>query len=433
MKRIRRILILFFALLLSGCSIVDDYSKGTYENEYQVQGQGAPTSESTDASEDTTVSDQASTSKDTSTSESTSTSEEAKKAENKKDLADKKDQPTENTDKKEDSKDSPKVEEKQEEKTEEKKSETIDLLVEDKKDSKKDEKISEDSKKTENKDKVEDKKEETKTEEKKDQTKTEEKKSETTTIDLTQKSEPPKAIEKSDINVSGLSNKALSWWYRPGQPKSTIDEGIASLISKYGAIWQRPTGANKLYLTFDEGYEYNNNTAKILDTLAEKNVKALFFVTGHYVKSQPELVSRMVNEGHYVGNHTVNHLNPPKALAENKFVADIQGLEQIYADIIGGNMSPFYRPPEGGYSEATLSAAESLGYRTVFWSFAYKDWETKNQPGEQAAIEKITSNFHDGSIILLHAVSDTNTKVLGQIIDKAREMGYTFGDISELK
>lgn len=416
MKRKIRILILFFALILSGCSIVDDYSKGTYENEYQVQGQNA------DASKDASTSDQEST------SESTSTSEGPKDSENKKDLADKKDQSVENTDKKEDPKENPKAEEKQEEKTEEKKTETIDLLVEDKKDSYKDEKPSEDSKKTENKDKVEDKKEE-----KKDQTKTEEKKSETTTIDLTQKTESPKAIEKSDLNVSGLSNKALSWWYRPGQPKSTIDEGIANMIAKYGAVWQRPTGANKLYLTFDEGYEYNNNTAKILDTLAEKNVKALFFVTGHYVKSQPELVSRMVNEGHYVGNHTVDHLNPPKALAENKFVADIQGLEQIYADIIGGNMSPFYRPPEGGYSEATLSAAESLGYRTVFWSFAYKDWETKNQPGEQAAIEKITSNFHDGSIILLHAVSDTNTKVLGQIIEKAREMGYTFGDISELK
>ena len=422
-----RIFIVFFALLFSGCSIVDDYSKGTYENEYQVQGEGA------EASKDASTSDQASTSESTSASESTSTSEGPKDSENKKDLADKKDQSVENPDKKEESKENPKAEEKQEEKTEEKKTETIDLLVEDKKDSDMDEKPSEDSKKTENKDKIEERQEETKTEDKKDQTKTEEKKSETTTIDLTQKSEPPKAIEKSDINVSGLSNKALSWWYRPGQPKSTIDEGIASMIAKYGAIWQRPTGANKLYLTFDEGYEYNNNTAKILDTLAEKNVKALFFVTGHYVKSQPELVSRMVNEGHYVGNHTVDHLNPPQALAENKFVADIQGLEQIYAEIIGGSMSPFYRPPAGGYSEATLSAAESLGYRTVFWSFAYKDWETKNQPGEQAAIEKITSNFHDGSVILLHAVSDTNTKVLGQIIDKAREMGYTFGDISELK
>jgi len=422
MRRINRIFLVLFALLFSGCSIVDDYSKGTYENEYQVKGQGA------EPSKDAFTSDQASTSESTSASESTSTSEDPKDSENKKDLADKKDQSVENTDKKENPKENPKAEEKQEEKTEEKNTETIDLLVEDKKDSDKDEKSSEDSKKTENKDKVEDKKEE-----KKDQTKTEEKKSETTTIDLTQKSEPPKAIEKSDINVSGLSNKALSWWYRPGQPKSTIDEGIASMIAKYGAIWQRPSGANKLYLTFDEGYEYNNNTSKILVTLAEKNVKALFFVTGHYVKSQPELVSRMVNEGHYVGNHTVDHLNPPQALAENKFVADIQGLEQIYAEIIGGNMSPFYRPPAGGYSEATLSAAESLGYRTVFWSFAYKDWETKNQPGEQAAIEKITSNFHDGSIILLHAVSDTNTKVLGQIIDKAREMGYTFGDISELK
>ena len=422
MKKINRILILFFALLLSGCSIVDDYSKGTYENEYQVQGKEAATSESTDASEDTTPSDQASTSESASTIESASTSESTEDSENKKDLADKKDQSVENPDKKEDPKENPKAEEKKE------KTETIDLTKDDKKDSDKDENSSEDSKKIENKDKVEEKKEETKKEEKK-----EEKKSETTTIDLTQKTEPPKTIEKSDINVSGLSNKALSWWYRPGQPTASIDGGIASMIAKYGAIWQRPTGANKLYLTFDEGYEYNNNTAKILDILAEKNVKALFFVTGHYVKSQPELVSRMVNEGHYVGNHTVDHLNPPQALAENKFVADIQGLEQIYAEIIGGNMSPFYRPPAGGYSEATLSAAESLGYRTVFWSFAYKDWETNNQPGEQAAIEKITSNFHDGSIILLHAVSDTNTKVLAQIIDKAREMGYTFGDISELK
>lgn len=397
-----RYLIILIAIFMSACSIVDDYSKGVYENNYvennvDLGRNNVQEIEEKQDSETSSVLDD--------------------KEENKQD--DKRSEKEILENKSEDKSD----DKKSEDKIDDKKSDVTEQKADEKEESK-------ESKDDDKKSEKEEIKFENKSKNKSDDKKSES--SETKTIDLLNiaKNDP---IEKSDINIDGLSNKALSWWYRPGKPISTIDKGVAELIAKYGAIWQKPTGQNKMYLTFDEGYEHNENTTSILNTLNEKNVKAAFFITGHFLKSRPDLVQRMVNEGHAVCNHTVDHMNPPKALANDKFVADVEGLEKLFNDTIGGNLSPFYRPPEGGYSEATLSAAKSLGYHTTFWSFAYKDWETKNQPDEDAAFNKITSSFHDGSVILLHAVSDTNTKILARVIDKAREMGYTFGDLNELR
>lgn len=242
-------------------------------------------------------------------------------------------------------------------------------------------------------------------------------------------------IRKESTGYDGLSNEKLSWWYSPGKDggKSSINFDIAGLLEKYGGIWQVPSGSKRLYLTFDEGYEYNENTSKILDVLKEKNVRACFFITGHFLKSRSDLVKRMIDEGHDVANHTMDHLNPPDALASGNLESDITSLEELYKDKIGGSMSPFLRPPEGGYSEASLKFISDMGYTPTFWSFAYKDWLTDSQPAEDFAIEKITSNFHDGSIILLHAVSDTNVKVLGRVIDIAFEQGYSFHSLGELR
>lgn len=377
---------------MTSCSVVEDYSTGKYENNYieQKSDVAVESREENVEQKETTVQN------NEKTEIKTETKTETKKENIKSD------------------------EKKLTEKVEEKKE-----IVEEKAEDKKEDKEDQD-------DKEEKKEEKSDSEENTEKTEKSEKTESAKTIDILnfEKSEP---IEKSEINIEGLSNKALSWWYRPGKPVSTIDKEIAQMANKYGAIWQKQTGQNKMYLTFDEGYEHNENTTKILNTLSEKNVKAAFFITGHFLKSRPDLVQRMINEGHAVCNHSVDHMNPPNAIANNKFVAELEGLEKMYTDITGATLSPFYRPPEGGYSEAVLSAAKSLGYRTTFWSFAYKDWEVKNQPGEDAAFEKITSHFHDGSILLLHAVSDTNAKILGRVIDKAHEMGYSFGDLNELR
>lgn len=179
---------------------------------------------------------------------------------------------------------------------------------------------------------------------------------------------------------------------------------------------------NIIYLTFDEGYE-NGYTPKILDTLKEKNVKAVFFVTLSYVKKQPDLVRRMINEGHVVGNHSVTH-PVMTTLSPEEVVEEIMGLHEYMLEHFGYEMHLF-RPPTGAYSEATLAQAKALGYRTVEWSFAYADWNTDNQPDPTESKQTILKKAHDGAVYLLHAVSKTNTEILGDVIDGFRSQGYT--------
>lgn len=227
--------------------------------------------------------------------------------------------------------------------------------------------------------------------------------------------------ESTTTNYLNYSNKDLSWWYRPGTPKATIDSGVAAMIAKYNVYWQLPTTQKVVYLTFDEGYEYKQNTLSILNTLKTKGVKATFFITGGYYNSHPELVKKMMAEGHQVANHTINHYRASTALNDStqKYIDDVVNLDKLVPGMV-----KLHRPPEGGYSERSLKILKDLGYKTVFWSFAYRDWETANQPDPVAAKQKILDNIHPGSILLLHAVSDTNVSILGDVIDGIRAKGY---------
>lgn len=178
-----------------------------------------------------------------------------------------------------------------------------------------------------------------------------------------------------------------------------------------------------VYLTFDCGYEFENLTASILDTLQKKNIKAVFFVTMHYCKSQPQLVKRMINEGHIVGNHSGDHHSMP-ALSLDEMVAEIMNLHEYVKANFGYTMTLF-RPPKGEYSTRSLAVAQSLGYQSVFWSFAYQDWNTGAQPSKDEAFRTVSSCAHNGCIYLLHSVSATNAEILGDIIDDLQNRGYT--------
>ena len=181
--------------------------------------------------------------------------------------------------------------------------------------------------------------------------------------------------------------------------------------------------AGKVFLTFDEGYE-NGYTASILDTLKEKDVSAVFFVTLPYVKSEPELVKRMIDEGHIVGNHSANHPNMTTETPSDAY-DEVADLHSYVKENFGYEMFLF-RPPEGAFSERTLALLQKMGYRSVFWSFAYKDWDPENQYDYDTALAKATGSLHSGEIFLLHAVSSTNAAILGDFIDTVRAAGYTF-------
>jgi peptidoglycan-N-acetylmuramic acid deacetylase len=208
------------------------------------------------------------------------------------------------------------------------------------------------------------------------------------------------------------------------------DPGAAEMLSKYNSLYLADTSQKIVYLTFDEGYE-NGYTPKILDVLYENGVNAIFFITGPYLEQQEELVRRMIDEGHAVGNHTINHKSLP-LLDEKELEEEVVGLDRRFSNKYGGNMV-FLRPPRGEYSEKTLEITSKLGYINLFWSFAYDDWNVNNQRGWEYAFNKVTQNIHSGAIILLHAVSKDNAEALDAIIQHVRKSGYEFGDVFELE
>lgn len=235
---------------------------------------------------------------------------------------------------------------------------------------------------------------------------------------------------KEKTTVSGLSNDLKAWWFK--RNNDNLPPGAQSEInlSKYDAYYLGNTNEKKIYLTFDEGYEYGY-TSKILDILKENNVQAAFFVTKSYIKSQPELVKRMVEEGHIVGNHTVTHPSlPSKSNEEVEF--EIIETARYFEELTGKAMDPFFRPPAGEYSERTLQITKDLGYKTIFWSMAYKDWDVNNQPGKEAAYNHVVSNHHPGAIILFHAVSSSNTEALDDIIKYLKGQGYEFASLYQI-
>ncbi|MGM9642393.1 MAG: polysaccharide deacetylase family protein [Eubacteriales bacterium] len=208
-----------------------------------------------------------------------------------------------------------------------------------------------------------------------------------------------------------------------------------SFIRDYDGAWinssGRSEGKKTVYLTFDAGYE-NGNVAKILDVLKEKQVPAAFFILINLIESNPDLVKRMVNEGHTVCNHTAHHKDMTKITNINDFENELEGLNTAYKNLTGTEISKYYRPPEGKFTKSNLEFAKALGYKTVFWSFAYADWDNNCQPSEIYAKKKIMDNVHNGAVILLHPTSATNAAILGEIIDEMRIQGYEFGTLDEL-
>ena len=219
----------------------------------------------------------------------------------------------------------------------------------------------------------------------------------------------------------------LSFHTPGGAPAGPVTQ---ARLEELGGAYLDPDGGKVLYLTFDAGYE-NGCTEKILDTLIEREVPAAFFLVGDYLERNADLVRRMVAEGHIVGNHTMDHPDM-SGLSGDAFAAQLQGMEKLYEDITGQTLPKFYRPPQGVYSEENLQQAQSLGYKTVFWSLAYADWDNDHQPDPDAAVEKLNSRIHDGAVILLHATSKTNAEILDRLIGKWQEMGYRFAPLTEL-
>ena len=202
-------------------------------------------------------------------------------------------------------------------------------------------------------------------------------------------------------------------------------------LAQYDAVYLGDTSKPVIYLTFDAGYE-NGCTEQILDTLKKHNVCAAFFLVGNYMEKNADLVRRMVEEGHIVGNHTVDHPDMSKITDKEQFAAQLTGLEDRVRDITGKELPKYYRPPQGIYSEENLKMAKELGYRTVFWSLAYADWNNDSQPTREQAFEKLLPRIHNGAVVLLHSTSKTNAEILDELLTKWKEMGYSFGTLEEL-
>jgi peptidoglycan-N-acetylmuramic acid deacetylase len=251
---------------------------------------------------------------------------------------------------------------------------------------------------------------------------------------------PALAEDETPVNreepSSSLSaeNKTLSWYYVRNQehktPRTNTDLGFS--LADYDAYY---VGSKEkvIFLTFDEGYE-NGYTPQILDILKANQVKAAFFVTGPYVTGNPELVKRMVAEGHIVGNHSQTHPSmPAKTGNPEAFKQEFTAVEDSFQALIGTRMPNFFRPPRGEYSEKSLQMTKELGYKTIFWSFAYQDWLVDQQPDPESSYQKIMQGTHNGQIMLLHAVSATNTQILDRVIKDIQSEGYRFAPLTELE
>lgn len=202
-------------------------------------------------------------------------------------------------------------------------------------------------------------------------------------------------------------------------------------LAEYDAWYLGADTEKVLYLTFDCGYE-NGNTEKILDALQRHNVKATFFVVGHFLESAPDLVKRMKEEGHMVGNHTWHHPDMDTIAEEAKFREELDLVAAKYKEITGEELNRFYRPPQGKYNLNNLAMAKKLGYQTIFWSLAYVDWNVDAQPTKEEAFSKLTGRVHPGAVVLLHNTSKTNGEILDELLTKWEEMGYHFDTLEDL-
>ena len=239
------------------------------------------------------------------------------------------------------------------------------------------------------------------------------------------------------FSASASAGQAQSWYcVRNKEHKQPMADANMRYIEKYNGYYidrKHSDGDTDkvVYLTFDAGYE-NGNVSRILDVLSSRNVKGAFFILENLVSKNTDLVIRMADEGHLVCNHTSSHPDMTTKTSIEEFKVEIESLENIYREKTGRELSKYFRPPEGRFNEQVMSYANELGYKTVFWSFAYADWDNGKQMSAAAAKKKILDNIHNGAVILLHPTSETNALILGEVIDELKAQGYRFGTLDEL-
>lgn len=229
--------------------------------------------------------------------------------------------------------------------------------------------------------------------------------------------------------IQNAENWGLGFGKEGEQPTGNVSK---EELKKYDAYYIGNADEKTIYLTFDCGYE-NGNTEKILDALKKHNAKATFFVVGHYLESAPDLVKRMVEEGHTVGNHTYHHPDMSSISSLEEFKKEMDAVAELYQEITGQQISMYYRPPQGKYSVENLKMAQQLGYHTFFWSLAYVDWNQDSQPTHEEAFKKLLGRIHSGAVVLLHNTSKTNGEILDELLTKWEEMGYQFGVLGDLE
>jgi peptidoglycan-N-acetylmuramic acid deacetylase len=236
------------------------------------------------------------------------------------------------------------------------------------------------------------------------------------------------AYERGVLKEEGGENWGLGFTVEGQQPtaKVTADE-----LKKYDAYYVGDKNEKIIYLTFDAGYE-NGYTSTILDALKKHKVPSTFFLVGNYITSSPDLVKRMVEEGHHVANHTFSHPNMSNISSIDAFRKELEDLEAVFEDTTGQKMIKYYRPPQGKYSINNMKMAQELGYKTFFWSLAYVDWYNDKQPTKEQAFKKLLGRIHPGAIVLLHCTSKTNSEILDELLTKWEELGYTFGALDDL-
>lgn len=237
------------------------------------------------------------------------------------------------------------------------------------------------------------------------------------------------ALTGSGREAAEASAAVTDWglsFQQEGAPPAA--NATSDYLKNYRALYVGDPEKKEIYITFDAGFE-NGNTAQILDALKKHNVKATFFLVGNYLETQPELVKRMVQEGHTVGNHTYSHPDMSKISDTESFCAELQKNEALFEAITGQAMPKLYRPPQGKFCESNLQMACDLGYATVFWSLAYVDWYEDDQPTKEQAFEKLLPRIHPGAVVLLHSTSSTNAQILDELLTEWENMGYTFGDL----
>ena len=241
------------------------------------------------------------------------------------------------------------------------------------------------------------------------------------------------AKKTESVGVSALLHeKSENWGLGFGtEGKPPTGNASAEELKKYNAYFIGDTTQNTIYLTFDCGYE-NGNTEPILDALKKHDVKATFFVVGNFLETSPEIVKRMIAEGHTVGNHTYHHLDMSSISSMDAFKKETQDVENLFEQITGTPITKFYRPPQGKYNIENLKMAQELGYHTFFWSLAYVDWYQDKQPTKDEAFGKLLKRIHPGAIVLLHSTSSTNAQILDELLTKWEEMGYTIKPLTEL-